>query len=190
MKQRIIVPQRQVQGGFDFKFETDPYDVKLYGIMTQQQYTTAIAAVNNRLRRARAGTIDGVLLMTGPLILPLAVWGVRHRNQTRRRKQLLKKAMEEFGLQNPALLMRWNRRPHSILTIERRPVDLAQAPQPQQQATPNEPMAQEEVAVLAQAQVQVQAQPMTTSLQQQQQAPQQRRQRKELRSAADPHEMV
>jgi hypothetical protein len=66
MTERIIVPQRQVQGGFDFKFETDPYDVKLHGIMTHQQYTTVISAVNKRLKRARAGAIDGVLLVTGP----------------------------------------------------------------------------------------------------------------------------
>jgi hypothetical protein len=190
MTQRIIVPQRQVQGGFDFKFETDPYDVKLHGIMTQQQYTTVISAVNKRLKRARAGTIDGVLLVTGPLMLPLVVWGIRHRNQTRRRKQLLKKATEEFHLQNPALLMRWIRKPHSMLTIERRPVDLVQIPQ-QQQATPNEPMAhaelmEEEVGV----QAQFQAQPMTTGLQQQQEAAPQRRQRKELRAAASPHAIV
>jgi hypothetical protein len=194
MTERIIVPQRQVQGGFDFKFETDPYDVKLHGIMTHQQYTTVISAVNKRLKRARAGAIDGVLLVTGPLILPLAVWGIRHRNQTRRRKQLLKKATEEFHLQNPALLMRWIRRPHSILTIERRPVDLVQVPQQQQQATPNEPMAhaelmEEEVVV----QAQIQAQPTTTGLQQQQQQQQalpQRRQRTEQRAAASLHAIV
>ena len=193
MTQRIIVPQRQVQGGFDFKFETDPYDVKLHGIITQQQYTTAVSAVNKRLKRARAGTIDGVLLMTGPLILPLAVWGIRHRNQTKRRKQLLKKAMEEFHLQYPALLMRWIRRPHSILTIELRPADPVQVPQQQQQqATPNEPMAHAElIEEDVRVQAQIQAQPMATGLQQQQ-APPQRRQRTELRAAAtsSPHAIV
>jgi hypothetical protein len=108
---------------------------------------------------------------------------------------LLKKATEEFHLQNPALLMRWIRRPHSILTIERRPVDLVQVPQQQQQqATPNEPMAhaeltEEEVVV----QAQIQAQPTTTGLQQQQQqqqAPPQRRQTTEQRAAASLHAIV
>jgi hypothetical protein len=194
MKQHIIVPQRQVQGGFDFKFETEPYNVKLHGIMTQQQYTTAIIAVNKRLKRARAGTIDGVLLMTGPLILPLAIWGIRHRNQTRRRKQLLKKAMEEFHLKNPALLMRWRRRPESILTIERRPVDLVQeVPQQQQQATPNEPVMVHAEFMEEEVVVQAQVLPMTTDLQeqQQQQVPPQRRQRTELRApAASSHAIV
>jgi hypothetical protein len=56
------------------------------------------------------------------------LWGVRHRNQTRRRKRLLKKAVTEFNTQNPTLLMRWNRRPESMLTMERRQAEASPIP--------------------------------------------------------------
>ena len=39
---RIYVPQRSIQGGLGEKFETDPYDVELHGLMTEHQYTEAI----------------------------------------------------------------------------------------------------------------------------------------------------
>lgn len=119
---RIIVPQRPIQGGFDMKFETDPYDIDLKGILTTEQYTDAMTSINDRLRPSRSGVIDKALLATGPLIVPLALWGIRHSNQNRRRKRLLKKAIDEFNASHPALLMRWNRRPQSCLTIERRDV--------------------------------------------------------------------
>jgi hypothetical protein len=123
-RNRICVPQRTIQGGFDVKFETDPHDIDLKGIMTREQYTDAMTSLNDRLRPSRSGVIDKALLITGPLLVPLALWGFRHSNQTRRRKRLLKKAIEDFNVQNPALLMRWNRSPKSILTIELRPQDV------------------------------------------------------------------
>jgi hypothetical protein len=104
----------------DIKFETDPYDVELHGLMSPEQYTEAIENLNRKLKPSRSGKIDGVLLATGPLIVPLALWGVRHRNQTRRRKRLLQEAIHEFNMQYQELLMRWNRRPESYLSIERR----------------------------------------------------------------------
>lgn len=120
-RNRIFVPQRTIQGGFDLKFETDPYDIDLKGILTSEQYTDAITTLNDRLRPSRSGVIDKALLITGPLIVPLALWGFRHSNQTRRRKRLLKKGIEEFNTLNPSLLMRWNRKPVSCLTIELKP---------------------------------------------------------------------
>mmetsp|Transcript_31891 Transcript_31891/g.53311 ORF Transcript_31891/g.53311 Transcript_31891/m.53311 type:complete len:202 (+) Transcript_31891:303-908(+) len=117
---RIVVPTRSIQGGLDFKYETDPYDIELHGLMTPEQYTEAIENLNQKLRRSRAGTVDGALLATGPLLVPLALWGVRHRNQTKRRKRLLKEAIYEFNMQHQELLMRYNRKPQSVLTIERR----------------------------------------------------------------------
>ena len=60
------------------------------------------------------------MLVTGPLLVPLGLWGVRHRNQVKRRKKLLKEAIHEFNMQYQELYMRWNRRPESTLTIERR----------------------------------------------------------------------
>jgi hypothetical protein len=106
----------------DSKFETDPYDVKLHGLMTPEQYTEAIENLNDKLRRSRAGKVDAALLAAAPLALltPLVVWGVRHRGRMKRRKRLLKEAIDEFNMRYPAMLMRWNRRPQSTLTIELR----------------------------------------------------------------------
>jgi len=125
-RQRIVVPTRQVQGGFDFKFETDPYDVNLHGILSSQEYEDVIRDINQRMKPARANTIDGVLLATGPLLVPLALWGVRHSAQTRKRKRLLTQAIADFNDSHPELLMRWNRTgPESKLTIESRQTEAA-----------------------------------------------------------------
>jgi hypothetical protein len=110
------------------KFETDPYEIDLKGIMTREQYTDELTAINDRLRPSRSGVIDKALLFTGPLLVPLALWGVRHSNQHRRRKRLLGNCIKEFNVRNPALMMRWNRKPQSCLTFERREIDGAQAP--------------------------------------------------------------
>jgi len=114
------------------KFEEDPYDVELNGIMTNEEYTAAIAAINKRIRKARPGKVDGALLATAPLLLfPLAIWGVRHSRQMKKRKRFLNQGIDEFNAANPTLLMRWNRKPKSILTIERRegqhPTEMTQA---------------------------------------------------------------
>ena len=128
-RQRIVVPTRVVQGGFDIKFETDSYDVKLYGILSPQQYSDIIQAINQKIKPARSNAIDKALLVTGPLLVPLAVWGARHGLQTRKRKRLLRQAIEEFNEEYPELLMRWNRgSPESKLTIERRQVDTVAVP--------------------------------------------------------------
>ena len=121
---RIVVPQRAIQGGLDTKFETDPYGLQLHGLLTAQQYTEAISAINHTINPARANGVDTALLVTGPILVPLAVWGVRHKSQVKKRKKLLKRAIEEFHRAYPQLLMRWNRRPASCLTIERRMVEV------------------------------------------------------------------
>lgn len=118
---RIIVPQRIVSGGLDSKFETDPYDVKLHGLMSPDQYTEAIENLNEKMRKSRAGKIDGALLATSIFVVPLPLWGVRHRSRTKKRKQLLREAIHDFNTRYPELMMRWNRRPQSSLTIEVRP---------------------------------------------------------------------
>mmetsp|Transcript_6939 Transcript_6939/g.14745 ORF Transcript_6939/g.14745 Transcript_6939/m.14745 type:complete len:173 (+) Transcript_6939:470-988(+) len=105
----------------DFKFVMDPYEIKLSGLLTPEQYAEAIENLNKKLRPCRAGAIDATLLATGPLLVPLVLWGVRHRSQTKKRKRLLKEGIHEFNVQYPELLMRWNRRPaQSMLIIERR----------------------------------------------------------------------
>lgn len=116
----MVVPTRAVNGGFDAKFESDPYGVNLLCLLTPDQYTDAITRLNDDLRPSRSTKVDTVLLMTGPLMVPLAVWGVRHSVQTKKRKRLLKKGIDKFNGAHPDLLMRWNRRPESHLTIERR----------------------------------------------------------------------
>jgi hypothetical protein len=93
--------------------------------MTTTQYTEAIESLNDKLKPSRSSVVDGALLATGPLLVPLIPWAVRHRNQTRRRKRLLAQGIHEFNMQYQELLMRWNRQPESTLTIERRHVELS-----------------------------------------------------------------
>ena len=116
---RIVVPQRPVNGGFDFKFEADPYYVKLYNLLTAQEYTECITRINDCIKPARQKSVDNALLGTGILMVPLAIWGVRHNMLSKKRKRLLKLGIDLFNADHPQLHMRWNRRPDSILTIER-----------------------------------------------------------------------
>jgi len=120
-RKRIIIPQRSCSGGLDFKFETDPHNVRLHDLLSPQEYTQAIESLNETIRPARATKLDGALLVTGPLMVPLAVWGIRHNRQTKRRKRLLKEAIESFNNERPTLYMRWNRDTGgSYLSIEAR----------------------------------------------------------------------
>lgn len=121
---RIKVPKRACQGGFDEKFETDPYNIDLLGLMTVQEYTNAISVLNEKMKAARSKSVDTALLATGVLMVPLALWGVRHGLQQKKRKKLLLDGIENFNFQHPYLFMRWNRRPVSLLTIERRREDM------------------------------------------------------------------
>ena len=138
IRERIVCPQRVINGGVDFKFETDPYDVKLYSLMSPTQYTDAMTQINDTLKPSRAKKIDAVLLATGMLMVPLALWGVRHGMQTKKRKRLLRKAIQDFNATNLTLHMRWNRRPDSSLTIERRREDLHGVPPPRVELIANE----------------------------------------------------
>ena len=80
--------------------------------------------------------MDSVLLITGPLLVPLAIWGVRHKGQVKLRKKLMNEAIQEFNSQRPDLLMRWNRQPDSKLTIERREQPVVSPPLPSSQDVP------------------------------------------------------
>lgn len=102
------------------KFEEDPYDVELRGILTADEYRAAVAGINRRIKKARPGKADGALLAAGALMVPLVIWGVRRSRQMKKRKRYLNRGIDEFNAANPTLLMRWNRKPKSILTIERR----------------------------------------------------------------------
>jgi len=117
---KILVPQRSINGGLDLKFESDAQVVKLYDLMAPFDYTDAITKLNEVIKPARSNALDTALLATGPLLVPLAIWGVRHSRQVRKRKKYLNRAIEAFNYQYPYLYMRWNRQPTSSLTIEPR----------------------------------------------------------------------
>jgi len=120
-RERITVPEKSINGGLEFKFEPDPRNVDLCDIMTAEEYTDAITALNETLRPSRSKSVDTGLLITGPLILPLAVWGVRHSKQVKKRKLLLVQGIDGFNDSHPTLYMRYNRPgTSSFLTIERR----------------------------------------------------------------------
>ena len=123
-KRMIRVPQRVIQGGLEAKFDPDPYGLALHGLLNPPQYTAAVSALNRALHPARSNNLDAALLATGMLILPLAVWGVRHRGQMKKRKRLLLRGIDDFNRSHPELLMRWHRRPASCLTIEGRVVEV------------------------------------------------------------------
>ena len=122
---RIIVPTRICQGGFDQKFEDDPYNLDLKGIISHHDYTTSIKNINEWIKPARSKKIDGFLLASSALmVLPLGIWGARRYKQTKSRKKRLKEAIEQFNETHPTLYMRWNRKPQSCLTIEFRFADI------------------------------------------------------------------
>lgn len=120
-KERIIVPERSINGGLDFKFETDPANIDLCDLLTEEDYTDSITILNDTLRPSRSKTVDAGLLVTGPLILPLALWGVRHSKQVKKRKLLLVQAIQDFNDAHSTLYMRYNRPGNlNFLSIERR----------------------------------------------------------------------
>lgn len=123
-RERIIVPERSINGGLEFKFEPDPYGVDLCDLMTADEYTDAITTLNDKLRPSRSKKVDTGLLITGPLIVPLAVWGVRHSRLVKKRKRLLVEGIQDFNDSHPTLYMRYNRSGagSSFLSIEHKPM--------------------------------------------------------------------
>merc|ERR1712232_716770 len=96
---RLVVPKRAIQGGFDEKFEDDPYNMDLKGIISVHDYKSAIGKINERMKPARSKKVDGILLATSPLmaLLPLGIWGARRYSQAKKRKKLLHEAIREFN---------------------------------------------------------------------------------------------
>ena len=124
---RIAVPQYAVNGGLDEKFQADPYAVDLLGLLSEAEYEDAIARVNEELEETRKKMLDVALLASGPLMLPLIPYMMRHYKQRKRRKKLLLHAIRQFNDRNPQLLMRWHKKPISQLTIERKPEERAES---------------------------------------------------------------
>ena len=119
--QLLVVPTYPINYSMDEKFNADPYGLDLMGLLSEAEYSSAIASINAAISKARSTKIDAALLATGALLVPLLPWAARRMKQKKLRKRLLKAAIAEFNDRHPTLLMRWAKKPASRLTIERRP---------------------------------------------------------------------
>lgn len=113
----IICPIRTINGGLDIKFDNDPYNVTLYGILSPDDYTNAMNIINNELLQCRSSNVDAALLMMGPLLIPLIPYAIRQRQSKTLRKRIMKRCVLNFNQQNPDLYMRWDTKPQKMLSI-------------------------------------------------------------------------
>lgn len=118
--EHILVWQRTINFGQDFKFDDDPFQVSLKGIMTAEDYQHSIRAINEALQDCRATTTDHALLAAGPTMLPLIAWAYRTKQRKLMRRRIMQRSVTQFNEQHPKLLMRWVTRPEKVLTIWRR----------------------------------------------------------------------
>jgi len=124
----IYVPTYSCNGGLDIKFNPNPKHARpssLHNLLTPEEYEVAIQALNEKIKTSRAKKIDYLLLGTGPLMVPLAIWGVRHGKQVKQRKRLLQEGVWEFNermeMDGRNVKMVWNKSGSggdSYLTIE------------------------------------------------------------------------
>ena len=130
-KRKIIhVPTYSCNGGLDTKFNPQSRHARpssLHNLLTPDEYEIAIQTLNEKIKKSRAKKIDYVLLGTGPLMIPLAIWGARHGKQVKMRRQLLEEGVWEFNermeMEGKNVKMVWNRAKYtgggeSYLTIE------------------------------------------------------------------------
>lgn len=117
IKNRIEVEMYPVNFGVDIKFEEDPFNVTLYGIMSGEDYATSVKKINYALLECRANKIDHALLLMGPMMLPLIPWSMRNKEKKKLRKKIMTQCVEEFNKEHPDLMMRWEKRPVKRLTI-------------------------------------------------------------------------
>ena len=123
-RKAIRVPTYSCNGGLDTKFNPSPSQAKpshLFHLLTPDEYSAAIEALNDKIKRSRAKSLDVVLLATGPLLLPLALWGARHNQQAKRRKKLIEEGIWEFNrdMEGRGVKMVWNKSSmEDYLTIE------------------------------------------------------------------------
>ena len=123
---RLVVPQKVISAGFDYKFLHDPADIDLQSLLTREEYTEAVLEVNATIRPARANSIDWALLGIGAGTL-LVPFGIRNYRRKKYHKKLLLHAIENFNEEHPKLAMRWRSKPNSELVIERHPAHLEDA---------------------------------------------------------------
>jgi hypothetical protein len=115
----IAVPMRHVNMGFDIKFEEDPFNVKLHGIITPREYTNVIAMINKALEDCRQSPTDQSLFFMGPALLPLIPWVMRNKKLKDMRRKIMKRVVGDFNNNYVHLTMRWQTRPLKELIIMR-----------------------------------------------------------------------
>jgi len=116
----LVVPQYVVNGGFDIKFQIDPHEVDLKGLLGGEEYRYSVARINEAIEPARANAGDFAMLATGVAMVPLIPFGVRTWHRKKWRKRLLLASIDEFNMHHPELKMRWRPAPASELVIDRR----------------------------------------------------------------------
>ncbi|KAL3816504.1 hypothetical protein ACHAXA_011309 [Cyclostephanos tholiformis] len=126
----ILVPTYSCNAGLDTKFNQFARHARpshLHGLLTAEEYEREIMTLNDKIKTARAKSIDVALLASGALMVPLALWGVRHGKQVKRKRRLIEEGVWEFNdrmtMDGRNLRMIWNRSKvvgggESYLTIE------------------------------------------------------------------------
>lgn len=129
-RKTIYVPTYSCSGGFDTKFNHHARHARpsdLHGLLTAEEYEREVRTLNDKMKKARPKAVDGALLATGALMVPLAVWGARHGRQVKQKRKLIEEGTEEFnermGMAGRNVRMVWNRAKvvgggESYLTIE------------------------------------------------------------------------
>jgi hypothetical protein len=114
---KIEVEQRFINFGQDLKFEDDPFNVTLHGLLKSEEYRIAISKINDDLKECRATNVDHALLAMGPFMLPLIPWAIRNKKNKIRRKKIMENCVNDFNKEHPHLFMRWETRPEKKLVI-------------------------------------------------------------------------
>lgn len=120
---RVIVPQRCINGGLDYKFDPDPNVIKscdvFKGVLLDEEYHDWVVRLNDSIKPARSKKGDMVMLVLAPVPFVLPIWGLRRKSLAKKRKQMMGEVIDHFNAAyQPNLFMQWNRRPISQLTIE------------------------------------------------------------------------
>jgi hypothetical protein len=115
-KKRIIVPTYSVNGGLDIKFNSNPRDARpshLHSLIQPEEYEATINVINDNLKKYRNGKLDKACLVAGPLMIPLAVWGVRYNKKVKKSRLEIERSVEEFNdrmeSERRNVRMFWNR---------------------------------------------------------------------------------
>jgi len=119
----IICPIRTINGGIDIKFDNDPINVTLYGIITPDDYTNAMNIINNELLQCRSTNVDVALLMMGPIIVPLIPYAIRQMQFKKLRRRIMKRCVLDFNQRNSDLYMRYDTKPKMLSIMTRKQAD-------------------------------------------------------------------